>query len=141
MRSLIYLKELSAGAEVMTFGGVVQHPLDGLDLDLGILRKGRVNKCFLLRPPGPHFSVFYLQQLHQLLLLPRLSQLVSSVGHLVLKSPPAAADLSELPADALAAEVLFGQHLLPQLEENMREHLKCAMRDTGVCWDSGNPFT
>ncbi len=34
-----HLQKLSARAEVVTFGSIVQHPLDGLDLQLGILRK------------------------------------------------------------------------------------------------------
>lgn len=60
-------------------------------------------------------SGFNLQQLHQLLLLPRLSQFVSFVGHLVLKPPPAAAELRRLLLDALTVVVLFINHLLPQL--------------------------
>lgn len=32
-----HLQHLSAGAEVVTFGGVVEHPLNGLDLELGVL--------------------------------------------------------------------------------------------------------
>lgn len=58
----------------------------------------------------------HLQQLHQLLLLPGLPQFVSSVSHLVLKSPPAAAKLSQLPPDALAVVVLLSHHPLPQLD-------------------------
>lgn len=32
-----HLQELSAGAQVVTLGSIVQHPLDGLDLQLGVL--------------------------------------------------------------------------------------------------------
>lgn len=58
----------------------------------------------------------HLQQLHQLLLLPRLPQLVSPVTHLLLQTPPAAAEQRAPPSDLLAAAVLLSQHLLAQLE-------------------------
>lgn len=60
--------------------------------------------------------MFYLQQIHQLLLLSRLSQFVSSVSHLVLKYFPPAAELSRLPVDALTVVVLFSKHLLSHLK-------------------------
>ena len=38
-RQRTHLQQLPAGAQVVTFGRVVQHPLDGLDLQLGVLRE------------------------------------------------------------------------------------------------------
>lgn len=63
----------------------------------------------------------YLQQLHKLLLLSSLSQFVSSVHHLVLKSPPAAAQLRHLSADVGAVLTIFTQHFLTQLENTHME--------------------
>ncbi len=88
-------------------------------------------------------SVFYLQQLHQLLLLSRLSQFVSSVGHLVLKSLPLAAELSRLAPDALTVVVLFSKHLLPQLNTHIHD-LICVYATWQVkfsSWTSEEQFT
>ena len=53
LQLLVLLQQLPAGAQVMTFGGVLKHPLDSLDLHLSILhrREYTVNHLSLFQNP------------------------------------------------------------------------------------------